>query len=91
MLAFIISIIGGMAARFAREPIEGFIEKILLDKVDIGKDESLALSYALCMLLAALVITLSGSGVPVFAVLLGGILGLFAKEIYSAIKSQVSK
>ncbi|MEL6608643.1 MAG: hypothetical protein AAFO93_07010 [Pseudomonadota bacterium] len=89
MLAFIISVAAGYAARFAREPIEGVIENILLDKVDISTEDSLALSYALCMLLASFFISVSGSGVPVVTVLLGGLLGLFAKELYTAVRKQV--
>ena len=89
MLAFIISVAAGYGARFGRESIEGMIENVLLDKVDISKEDSLALSYALCMLVAAFVISIAGSGVPVVVVLLGGLLGLFAKEIVAAIKKQI--
>ncbi len=89
MLAFIIAVAAGFGARYVRAPIEKFVETVLLDKINISKEDSMALSYAICLLAAAILISLSGSKVPVFVVLLGGILGLFAKELYTAIKKAV--
>ncbi|MGR3466884.1 MAG: hypothetical protein ACU0CI_03325 [Shimia sp.] len=91
MLAFLISIAAGYLARFARATIEEMLEKLLLDKVDIAKDDSLALSYALCMLGAAVIFAILGTQIPAVAVLLGGLIGLFGNEIYAAVMQQVRK
>ncbi|MGR3491820.1 MAG: hypothetical protein ACU0DW_07150 [Shimia sp.] len=91
MLAFLISIAAGYLARYARATIEELLEKLLLDKVDIAKDDSLALSYALCLLGASVVFAILGAEIPAVAVLLGGLLGLFGNEIYAAVMKQVKK
>ena len=89
MLAFILAVIGGFASRFVQEPLVGSLEKVLLDKIDIKTEDALALSYAVCLLLVALIVLLVGSSVPAFALLLGGLLGLFGTEIVAAIRKQV--
>ncbi|MEM1235859.1 MAG: hypothetical protein AAGI10_02735 [Pseudomonadota bacterium] len=89
MLAFILAIVAGFASRFVQAPLMGSLEKILLDRIDIRPEDSLALSYGLCLLLVALIVLFSGSSVSAFALLLGGLLGLFGNEIVAAIRKQI--
>ncbi|MEM1233012.1 MAG: hypothetical protein AAGH70_02705 [Pseudomonadota bacterium] len=89
MLAFIIALAAGFVSRMVKEPLVGGLESVLMDKIDISTEEALAMSYALCMLIAGVVIALSGSGVSAFVVLLGGLIGLFATEIYAAIRKAI--
>lgn len=90
MLAFILAIATGFASRIVQEPLVGAIEKVLMDKIDIRTEEALALSYALSLFLLALVLLLIGNGDPGAAILLGGLLGLFATQIIAAIRKAVS-
>jgi len=89
MLAFVLAIAAGYGSRFVQEPLVGAIEKVLLDKIDIRTEDALAASYAICLLGASLIIVLSGSNVSAFVVLLGGLIGLFGKELTTAIRKQI--
>ncbi|MGR3436868.1 MAG: hypothetical protein ACU0CO_18595 [Shimia sp.] len=90
MLAFIISVAAGFAARHAREPIEAALEGILLHEVAIAEDEALALSVILCLLAACILFALAGSNISPFATVLGGGLGFFAPQIVAAVKARVA-
>ncbi|MEM9349391.1 MAG: hypothetical protein AAGA47_03950 [Pseudomonadota bacterium] len=89
MLAFILAVAAGFASRFVQEPLVGALEKVLLDKVDIKTEDTLALSYALCLVAVTLIVVLSGDGVSGFVLAVGGLIGLFGKEIVDAIRKQI--
>ncbi|MEL6916012.1 MAG: hypothetical protein AAFP13_16070 [Pseudomonadota bacterium] len=86
MLAFVLAIAAGFACRYVEEPLVGALEKVLLDKIDIKKEDALALSYAVCLLIVGVLVALSSAEVSAFAILLGGLLGLFGTEIVAAIR-----
>ncbi|MEO0677600.1 MAG: hypothetical protein AAFR53_04730 [Pseudomonadota bacterium] len=89
MLAFILAVVAGYGARFLKEPLVGSLEKVLLDKVDIRTEDALALSYALCLVGVTLIVVISGSSVSGFVLAVGGLIGLFGKEIVDAIRKQI--
>ncbi|MEL6548700.1 MAG: hypothetical protein AAFQ54_00490 [Pseudomonadota bacterium] len=89
MLAFILAIAAGFASRLVQEPLVGALEKVLLDKIDIKTEDALALSYAVCLLVVGILVALSASTVSAFAILLGGLLGLFGTEIVAAIRKAI--
>ncbi|MCH2077320.1 MAG: hypothetical protein MK180_10620 [Rhodobacteraceae bacterium] len=90
MLAFLLAIGAGFASRIVQEPLVGALEKVLIDKIDIRTEEALALSYALSLFLLTLVLLLIGYGDPGAAILLGGLIGLFATQIIGAIRKAIS-
>lgn len=90
MLAFLLAIGAGFVSRIVQEPLVGALEKLLMEKIDIRSEDSLALSYALSLLILTLVLLLIGYGDPGAAILLGGLLGLFATQIIAAIRKAVS-
>ncbi|MEM1374433.1 MAG: hypothetical protein AAGF78_08650 [Pseudomonadota bacterium] len=89
MLAFIIAAAAGFVSRVVKERLVSALESVLMDKIDISTEEALALSYALCMLVAGVVIALAGSSISAFVLLLGGLIGLFAMQIYAAIRKAI--
>lgn len=89
MLPFILSIVAGFGSRFVKEALVGALEQVLLDKVEIKTEDALALSYAVCLLGAAIIIALSSASISPITVVLGGLLGLFGTEIVTAIRKQI--
>ena len=89
--AFLIAAIAGFAAPHLQERIEKGVESLLLDKIDFAPNQGLALSFIACMLVAAILIQLSGAAAPPFVVILGGAVGFFGKQIYALIMQQVNK
>lgn len=89
MFTFVIAVIAGLATPMAEPHIKTALESLMLDELKIGENEFRAFSFAIMLLLAAILAALGGGG-SALGLAVGGLAGLFGKRIFDAIRSKNS-
>lgn len=82
IFAFLLGAAAGVATPYAEPHVRKAMENVALKKLDVAEREMDLVTFALLLLLAAVV---SGSGNSI-ALMLGAILGVFGKRIVKAIQ-----
>ncbi len=89
MFTFVIAAIAGLATPMAEPHIKTALESLMLDELKICENEFRAFSFAIMLLLAAILAALGGGG-SALGLALGGLAGLFGKRIFDAVRSKNS-
>ena len=79
--AIILGIIAGVAAPFAEPKLKEFLEGVLLNEVPVDPKEMALLSFAICVLVAALLAAVLFRANAV-ALALGATLGVFGPRLW---------
>jgi hypothetical protein len=90
MFTFIIAALAGLATPFAEPHIKTALESLMLDDLRVDENEFRAFSFAIMMVLAAILAALGGGG-SALGLAVGGLVGLFGKRIFDAIRSKGAK
>jgi len=80
MIAFILGIAAGYAAPHAEVPLKRALAAVMLAETSISEAEARLASFAVCLLGAAVLGSVFGSGSGV-ALALGALLGVFAPRL----------
>ncbi len=86
MFTFVIALIAGLATPFAEPHIKTALESLTLDDLKIEPGEFRTFAFAVMMVAAALLSALGGGSAIALAV--GGLLGLFGKRLFDAIRTK---
>jgi hypothetical protein len=87
MFTFVIAFIAGLATPFAEPHIKTALESLTLDDLKIEPGEFRTFAFAVMMVAAALLSALGGGGSAI-ALAVGGLLGLFGKRLFDAIRTK---
>ncbi len=89
MFTFVVAAIAGLATPLAEPYIKTALESLMLDELKIVENEFRAFSFAIMLVLAAILAALGGGG-SALGLALGGLVGLFGKRIFDALRSKSS-